>query len=178
MCQVQSTLCNLWEPGTEERFDSKHMVVSWPATRRRPTGCDRRPCKMFYENAWFLLFLFCCMLYFYRPQGKVMFTHVCSHGWGVCLLRGPTGMHSYIFTACKTKFAKVTFLQVSVCPQGCLPHCILGYTPRQTPPPSRHPQTDTHPGQTPPSTVHAGIQSTSGRYASHWNAFLFGFYFL
>ena len=35
--------------------------------------------------------------------------------------------------------------------------------------PSRHP-----PGQqTQPCTVHGGIRSTSGRYASHWNAFVF-----
>ena len=32
------------------------------------------------------------------------------------------------------------------------------------------PPGQTPPGQTPP--VHAGIRSTSGRYASHWNAFL------
>ena len=50
--------------------------------------------------------------------------------------------------------------QVSVCPRRCLPHCMLGYTPGQAPP-----------RQT-PSTVHAGIQSTSGQYASHWNVFL------
>ena len=36
----------------------------------------------------------------------------------------------------QTKFEKVMFSQVSVCPQGGLPHCMLGYTP---------------PGQTPPS---------------------------
>ena len=35
-----------------------------------------------------------------------------------------------------------------------------------------HPCADT-PGQTPPGVVHAGIWSTSGRYASYWNAFLF-----
>ena len=29
------------------------------------------------------------------------------------------------------------------------------------------------PGQTTPSAVHAGIRSTSGRYASYWYAFLF-----
>ena len=51
--------------------------------------------------------------------------------------------------------------------------------PRQTPrgrhyPPHRHPLGQRPPGQTPPScTVHAGIRSTSGWYASHWNAFLF-----
>ena len=135
----------------------------------------------------------------------------------------------------QTKFAKVMFSQLSVCPQGGgLPHCMLGYTPdrytpwavhppgrytpwagtppragtppgRYTPwvgiplagtPPSRYtpwadtplPSAcwDTHPaaqcmlGYTPPvhagihpRAVHPGIRSTSGRYASHWNAFLF-----
>ena len=57
------------------------------------------------------------------------------------------------------------FSQVSVCPQGeCLSPLHAGIhapPPRQTPP-----------GQTPPCPVHAGIRSTSGRYASHWNAFL------
>ena len=45
----------------------------------------------------------------------------------------------------------------------------MGYLPHTPgrPPPGRHP-----PGQTPPYPVHAGIRSTSGRYASYWNAFL------
>ena len=66
------------------------------------------------------------------------------------------------------------------------------YTPRQvhplasTPPGRYTPLAGTPPGQvhplgagTPPwqvhllATVHAGIWSTSGQYASHWNAFLF-----
>ena len=84
------------------------------------------------------------------------------------------------------------FLHVFVCPQeGCLPHCMLGYTPwadnpsgqappwADTPPGSlgtntpghKHPWADT-PGQAPPCTVHTGIWSTSGRYASLWNAIL------
>ena len=51
------------------------------------------------------------------------------------------------------KFAKVMFSQVSVCPQReCLPHCMLGYTPVQTPPPE----------QTPPCAVHAGIGQQAG----------------
>ena len=33
------------------------------------------------------------------------------------------------------------------------------------------------PGQTPPRAVHAGIWSTSGRYASYWNAILLIFPF-
>ena len=39
----------------------------------------------------------------------------------------------------QTKFAKVMFSQVSVCPQGGLRHCMLEYThPRQTLPLGRH----------------------------------------
>ena len=99
--------------------------------------------------------------------------------------------------------------------EGCLPQCMLGYTPwsrspgadilpEQTPPradtpQSRHPQTppgadtpwsryppeqtppradppgaDPPPEQTPQSRHPPGsIRSTSGRYASYWNAFLF-----
>ena len=77
----------------------------------------------------------------------------------------------------QTKFAKVIFSQVSVCPRGggesrgCLPHCILGYTP---PPPG--PEADTTWGRHPP-IMHVRIRSTSGRYASHWNTFLFSLYF-
>ena len=75
------------------------------------------------------------------------------------------------------------FSQVSVCPQGgSAPLHAQMHTPRQTPPrpPGQTPippgQTPIPPGQTPPRAVHAGIRSTSGRYASHWNAFLFNFY--
>ena len=40
----------------------------------------------------------------------------------------------------------------------------------------RHPPAQCMLGYThPPWAVHAGIRSTSGRYASHWNAFLFIF---
>ena len=48
-------------------------------------------------------------------------------------------------------------------PQGRQPpaHCMLSYT--------LLPSACWH---TPPCTVHAGIQSTSGQYASHWNALL------
>ena len=78
--------------------------------------------------------------------------------------------------------------QVSICPRGGggLPHCLLGYTPRtrsrlpwaETPhPPGRHPPWADFPwAGTPwadtPCTVLTGIWSTSGRYASNWNAFL------
>ena len=66
----------------------------------------------------------------------------------------------------------VMFSQVSVCPRGggvCLWSwgCLLH-------PLGRHPLAQCMLGYTHPNPVHAGIRSTSGRYASHWNAFLFG----
>ena len=81
-------------------------------------------------------------------------------------------------------------------------HCLGRYTPQQVPPRQVHPpgrynppqQVQPPPGRytplagtplgrytprqvppqasTTPPKVHAGIRSTSGRYASHWNAFL------
>ena len=68
----------------------------------------------------------------------------------------------------QTKFANVMFSQASVCPQrGCSRH--WADTPRADTPPGRHtPWSDIPP-------VHAGIRSTSGRYASHWNTFLLRF---
>ena len=56
----------------------------------------------------------------------------------------------------QTKFAKVMFLHVSVCPQSTW----------AGPPGQVHP----------PATVHAGIRSTSGRYVSHWNASCFNWF--
>ena len=51
---------------------------------------------------------------------------------------------------------------------------------KQTPPRSRHPPWGRHPleadtprEQTPPQEADSSIQSTTGRYASYWNAFLF-----
>ena len=44
------------------------------------------------------------------------------------------------------------------------------HPPEQTSPQSRH---IPPPEQTPPREADSGIRSTSGRYASYWNAFLF-----
>ena len=72
----------------------------------------------------------------------------------------------------RNEVAKVMFLQASVCPQGggCLPQCMVGYTPprsrhptprsrhswEQTPPWSRHPPEQTLPeADTPPETATA-----------------------
>ena len=67
----------------------------------------------------------------------------------------------------QTKFAKIMFSQVSVCSGGgCLPHCMLGYTPpgqvhppeqtpgRYTPRQVHHPPRQVHPPPTPPRQVH------------------------
>ena len=52
------------------------------------------------------------------------------------------------------------------CSQGGLPHCMLGYTP---------PRTDTPREQTPPipsCSAYWEIRTTSGQFASYWNAIL------
>ena len=95
---------------------------------------------------------------------------------------GGNGTPSWVnFYRPQTKFVKVMFSQVSVCPQGgvCPIACwdisprpeadthLAIHPPGQTPPGQtpheRHPQDKM---QTPPCAVHAGIQSTSGRYTS------------
>ena len=131
-----------------------------------------------------LLFCWCVSFFYYRPQrswAKVIFSQTCVknsvHTGGVW---------------------------------GCLPQCMLGYTPRpagrppleQTPPRTKHVSrilstwggrvsasvhAEIHPPdqadpprsrqippkQTPPSReADSSIRSTSGRYASYWNAFL------
>ena len=104
-----------------------------------------------------------------------------------------------LITGCNEVVAKVIFLHLSVIlfTGGGLPQHMLGHplqsrhpqsrhppweqtppvpTPRsrhlpweQTPPSlSRHPWADT-----PPPEADSSIRSTSGRYASYWNAFLF-----
>ena len=71
-------------------------------------------------------------------------------------------------------FAKVMFLHLSVSHSvhtggGCLPQCMLGYTPppppEQTPPGSRHPL----------CSACWEIRATSRRYTC-WNAYLFPIY--
>ena len=115
-------------------------------------------------------------------------------------------MHVYVFVAVghasscfnyrpQRSWAKVIFSQAcvknSVHGGGvCLSACWDIQTPppqtRQTPPnqadpprPGRHPQTrqtPPRPGR-PPQEADSRTRSTSGRYASYWNAFLFLAYF-
>ena len=76
------------------------------------------------------------------------------------------------------------FTGVCLSTGGCLTLCMLGYTlhppradpPRADTPPRADPQEQTPTReQTPPPHREAdsSIRSTSGRYASYWNAFLF-----
>ena len=68
------------------------------------------------------------------------------------------------------------FTGVCLSAGGYLPHCRMGYTPPPGPEAEPPPETrGRHPPGKPPLAVQSGIRSTSGRYASHWNAFLFNF---
>ena len=98
-------------------------------------------------------------------------------------------LHCYLFYRPKTKFAKVMFSQVSVCPQGGVPgqvhptgqvHSLAG-TPSSwsgtapwagAPPWAGTPPGRYLPGRYTPSHSACWIQSTRGWYASHWNAFM------
>ena len=74
----------------------------------------------------------------------------------------------------QTKFAKVMFLNVSVCPRG---GSTWAGTPRTkyTPWDQVHPPDQVPPqaGTPPRSSAYWDIQATSRWYASYWNAFLF-----
>ena len=91
-------------------------------------------------------------------------------------------LECFLVTGRNEVVAKVIFLQVSVCPQGgggCLPQCMLGChtpPPRMEEPPQMEepPRMENPPGwRNPPGKADSSIRSTSGRYASYWNAFLF-----
>ena len=80
-------------------------------------------------------------------------------------------------------WAKVMFLQACVCPRGGGLHAGITPPGPDHPPPTRPPQSrspgtrpsprdQAPPEQTPPREADASIRSMSGRYASHWNAFL------
>ena len=87
-------------------------------------------------------------------------------------------------------WAKVMFLQVCVIlfTGGGLPQYMLGYhipplgadtSPVADTPQSRQPpRAGIPPGSRPPREADSGIRSTSGRYASYWNAFLLYFLLL
>ena len=92
--------------------------------------------------------------YFYRPQRSCgqgnIFTPVCHsvNGGGVCL------------SACWDTTPQSRHPLGPDTPpvhRGGLPQCMLGYPPKQTP----------------PREADSSIRSTSGRYASYWNAFFY-----
>ena len=83
----------------------------------------------------------------------------------------------------QTKFAKVMFLHVSVCPRGGRLGQVppwAGTDPGQVHPPGKvHPPGQVHPRQVPPrSSACWEIRATSGRYASYWKAVLFDMWLL
>ena len=98
---------------------------------------------------------YCNDKYFYRPQTKVIFLHL-----SVILFTG------------ESTWAGTPLGRYTSSPPGQVPprqvHPLAGTPPRQVHPPG---QIHTPQAGTPPM-VHAGIRSTSGRYASYWNAFL------
>ena len=73
----------------------------------------------------------------------------CHCGWHASYWNAFLSLMISAHYCLQTKFAKVMFSQVSVCPQGGLTHCMLGYTHPRTR--GRHPrdQRQTPPGQTP-----------------------------
>ena len=89
---------------------------------------------------------------------------------------------TFFITGLNKVVAKVIFLHLSVIHSvhrggGGLPQCMLGCHPPRADPleqTHRHPPYQTPPReQTPPPEADSSIRSTSGRFASYWNAFLF-----
>ena len=112
------------------------------------------------------------------------FNYVVDHKW----TKNQKMVMKYIYYRPQRSWAKVIFSQASVCPQGgvCLSACWDIPPQQHHPPPSRHPPgadtprtryappgPDPPPGSRPPREADSSIRSTSGRYASYWNAFLF-----
>ena len=102
--------------------------------------------------------------------------------------RSRESVNLYYFYRPQRSWAKVIFLQAC---EGGLPQCMLGCNPPreqasplgpdppgadtppdQTPHRIRPPGPDPTGADTPPRDGDSSIRSTSGRYASHWNAFL------
>ena len=126
-----------------------------------------------------------CFIYYFSKYGDLQVK--CPLEF--CILHRNT-VKEIIYLPSATKLQQgniFTGICQSFCSLGCLPQYMVGYTsPRQihplagtflrqvNPPGQVHPLACTPPGMytpgkhTPPPDVHC-----SGRYASHWNAFLF-----
>ena len=97
-----------------------------------------------------------------RPQYECL--KILSERPGIQLYMNENGIY---FTACKRSLRRLCFYTcLSFCSQvgGCLPQCMLGYTP----PGSRHPSA----ADTSLCSACWEIRATSRRYASYWNASL------
>ena len=153
------TTCHACPPATHTTYHAHHLSrMPWGIWKGLYVYINKKAVWLFLKKRNVVTFIVNRWLCYYHPQwswGKVIFSEACVKN----------SVHG-----------------------GCLPYCMLGYIPRgqrQTPPPqSRSPRADplqeqTPPGsrhpleQTSPTTAHAGIWSTSGWYASYWNAYLF-----
>ena len=106
-----------------------------------------------------------------------------EHAGEILSMRGwyASYRNAILFTGRNKVVAKVIFLHLSVIlftgGGFCLSACWDAHPPPGADTPSRE-QTPPHPGaDTPLWEADSGIRSTSGRYASYWNAFLFLFCF-
>ena len=84
----------------------------------------------------------------------------------VCIL-----LECYLVTACKRSLWRLRFyacLSVILFTGGCLPQCMLGYTPPSSPEQTRRQDRNRHA----PCTVHAGRYGQQAGDASCWNAYL------
>ena len=85
----------------------------------------------------------------------------------VCIL-----LECNLVTGCNEVVAKVMFLQVCVCPQGGRVSASVHTGMPCPPPPDQADPPPRDQADTPPREADSSIRSTSGRYASYWNAFL------
>ena len=135
----------------------------------------------------------CSVDYFYRPQrswAKVIFSQasVCPQGGGGV----SASVHAGIYPPEQTPPPRADPPRADTPPEQTPPGADTppgagpphpppesrppGAAPRADPPRADTPREQTHPpgADPPPREADFSIRSTSGRYASYWNAFLFG----
>ena len=153
-----------------QQYPPRNIVTTRLTNQRNQTKNVRDQIEI-----WFQFLLFSCN--FWQKVGQIK--DWSSFPSGLTPPLGNPGsstdlniLKSCIITGRNEVVAKVIFLHLSVIlfTGGVLPQCMLGYQPPLSG--SRHPpRTRHHPRGG--GEADSSIQSTSGRYASYWNAFLF-----